>query len=265
MKYKELIQFDPITTIVKLRDSAVTAKAQKLVSSYVISDTMKERLTDIVFKQIDWTNPNEHKGMLIVGNYGTGKSHLMSFISAIASDAGMVQHVQNADVKTAAAAIAGKFNVIREEIGAVTTRLRQIVVGRLQKHLPDIRAVIMPKSFLRYGCIEFNLTIQDLTYIVQIARARKIINILHSQKVIIRQILFFFVRFIDILFKQHFLVSLYQNNICMLICYPDPGPGRAFEHSDNHVQQAVRNKRGDLDFSTVQIIPQPFFGVFRHF
>ena len=46
MKYKELIQFDPITTIVKLRDSAVTAKAQKLVSSYVISDTMKERLTD---------------------------------------------------------------------------------------------------------------------------------------------------------------------------------------------------------------------------
>ena len=138
MKYKELIQFDPITTIVKLRDSAVTAKAQKLVSSYVISDTMKERLTDIVFKQIDWTNPNEHKGMLIVGNYGTGKSHLMSFISAIASDAGMVQHVQNADVKTAAAAIAGKFNVIREEIGAVTTRLRQIVVGRLQKHLDDV-------------------------------------------------------------------------------------------------------------------------------
>ena len=138
MKYKELIQFDPITTIVKLRDSAVTAKAQKLVSSYVISDTMKERLTDIVFKQIDWTNPNEHKGMLIVGNYGTGKSHLMSFISAVASDADMVQFVQNADVKTAATTIAGKFNVIREEIGAVTTRLRQIVVGRLQKHLNDV-------------------------------------------------------------------------------------------------------------------------------
>lgn len=137
MKYKELIQFDPITTIVKLRDSAVAAKAQKLVNSYVISDTMKERLTDIVFGQLDWTNPQEHKGMLIVGNYGTGKSHLMSFISAIASDANMIQHVQNADVKTAAGSIAGKFNVIREEIGAVTTRLRQIVVGRLQKHLDD--------------------------------------------------------------------------------------------------------------------------------
>lgn len=137
MKYKELIQFDPITTIVKLRDSAIAAKAQKLVSSYVISDTMKERLTDIVFKQIDWQNSNEHKGMLIVGNYGTGKSHLMSFISAIASDANMVQYIQNPDVKTAAGSIAGKFNVIREEIGAVTTRLRQIVVGRLQKHLND--------------------------------------------------------------------------------------------------------------------------------
>ena len=137
MKYKELIQFDPITTIVKLRDSAVAAKAQKLVNSYVISETMKERLTDIVFKQIDWQNPAEHKGMLVVGNYGTGKSHLMSFISAIASDTSMVQHIQNADVKVAAGAIAGKFNVIREEIGAVTTRLRQIVVGRLQKHLND--------------------------------------------------------------------------------------------------------------------------------
>ena len=138
MKYKELIQFDPITTIVKLRDSAVAVKAQKLVSSYVISDTMKERLTEIVFKQIDWTNPVEHKGMLIVGNYGTGKSHLMSFISAVASDADMVQYIQNSDVKTAAAAITGKFNVIREEIGAVTTRLRQIVVGRLQKHLNEV-------------------------------------------------------------------------------------------------------------------------------
>ena len=37
----------------------------------------------------------DNKGVLIVGNYGTGKSHLMSVLSAIATDADNVQYLQN--------------------------------------------------------------------------------------------------------------------------------------------------------------------------
>ena len=138
MKYSELIQFDPITTIVQLADSKDPKKAQKLVESYVVSDTMRDRLVNVVFKQLDWENPEEHKGMLVVGNYGTGKSHLMSFISSVAADAAVVPSVQNADVRSAAEKIAGKFNVIREEIGGVKTPFRKIFVNRLQKHLNEV-------------------------------------------------------------------------------------------------------------------------------
>lgn len=37
-KYGELIQFEPVTTIIKLKESAEQHKAQQLVASYVISD-----------------------------------------------------------------------------------------------------------------------------------------------------------------------------------------------------------------------------------
>jgi len=37
-KYGELIQFEPVTTIIKLKESAEQSKAQQLVASYVISD-----------------------------------------------------------------------------------------------------------------------------------------------------------------------------------------------------------------------------------
>ena len=37
----------------------------------------------------------DNKGVLVVGNYGTGKSHLMSVISSIAKDADNLQYLQN--------------------------------------------------------------------------------------------------------------------------------------------------------------------------
>ena len=138
MKYKELIQFDPITTVVQLTDSRNSSKARHLVETYVISETMQAQLAEVVFRQLDPLSADERKGMLIVGNYGTGKSHLMSFISAIASDATMTDAIANPAVKAAAGAVAGKYNVLPTEIGGVQTRFRTILVSLLQKHLNEI-------------------------------------------------------------------------------------------------------------------------------
>ncbi|MFR7842875.1 MAG: DUF6079 family protein [Gallintestinimicrobium sp.] len=64
------------------------------------------------------------RAFLIVGNYGTGKSHLMSVISAIATDADNVQYLQNKNFAKEMECIAGKFEVLRIEIGGVTMSLR---------------------------------------------------------------------------------------------------------------------------------------------
>jgi len=86
MKYGDLIQFDPIETVVQLRDANEDASARQLVRTYVISDEMAERLINLVIPQLQFDKPTDNKGLLVVGNYGTGKSHLMSVISAIAEN-----------------------------------------------------------------------------------------------------------------------------------------------------------------------------------
>jgi len=44
MKYKDLIQFDPIETVVQLRDADQSPAAHQLVNTYVISEEMADRL-----------------------------------------------------------------------------------------------------------------------------------------------------------------------------------------------------------------------------
>src|SRR5690606_39540129 len=83
MKYADLIQFEPIETVVQLRDSDEVDTARQMVRTYVISEEMAEKLTSIVIAQLQFDQPADNKGLLIVGNYGTGKSHLMSVISSI--------------------------------------------------------------------------------------------------------------------------------------------------------------------------------------
>src|ERR1700676_2011297 len=98
MKYSELIHFEPIESGVQLRDAASASNARGLVETFVISERMAEVLCDLVFPQLQFTKPADNKGILVVGNYGTGKSHLMAVISAMAEHAELAQRIANARV-----------------------------------------------------------------------------------------------------------------------------------------------------------------------
>jgi len=135
MKYRELIQFEPIETVIQLRDADVAERARELIRTYVISDEMVDRLVDIVFPNLQVDRPLDNKGLLVVGNYGTGKSHLMSVISSIAEHADLAKELTDKRVAKAAKQIAGKFKVVRAEIGATTMSLRDILVGELEERL----------------------------------------------------------------------------------------------------------------------------------
>ncbi len=138
MKYADLIQFEPIESVVQLRDSERLASAKQLVKTYVISDEMAERLTAIVFPSLQIDHPADNKGLLVVGNYGTGKSHVMSVISSVAEHEELADYLTNKAVAKAAARIAGKFKVVRTEIGATTMPLRDILVAELEEHLAGL-------------------------------------------------------------------------------------------------------------------------------
>lgn len=91
MKYGDLIQFDPIESIIQLRSADEAATAKEYVQSYVISDQMAEKLTGRVY------NNGELK-------------------STFAEDETLVDSITNPSVKEAASQIAGKFKVNRSEI-----------------------------------------------------------------------------------------------------------------------------------------------------
>ncbi len=135
MKYSDLVQFEPIETVVQLREADTIADARRLVDTFVISDHMAELLGRLVFPQLQFSKPVDNKGIFIVGNYGTGKSHLMAVVSAIAEHPDLVSHLTNQTVTEQAVDIAGRFRVIRAEIGSTTMSLRDIVCSVLEDGL----------------------------------------------------------------------------------------------------------------------------------
>jgi predicted ATPase len=137
-KYNELIQFEPVTTTIQLKDAADHSKAEQLISSYVISGKMKSKLNDIIIKHLQYEEFADNKALWIVGNYGSGKSHLMSVISALAEFPDLVEKVTDEDVRKSADKIAGKFKVIRFEIGASKMDLTDIITYQLTKGLEDL-------------------------------------------------------------------------------------------------------------------------------
>lgn len=135
MKYSELIQFEPIESVVQLREADSSKDAQRLVKTFVISDRMAELLGDLVFSQLQFNKPSDNKGILVVGNYGTGKSHLMAVISAVAEHAELTGCLTSVPVAERAADVSGRFRVIRAEIGSTTMSLRDIICSVLEDGL----------------------------------------------------------------------------------------------------------------------------------
>lgn len=137
MKYKDLVQFNPIESVVQIQEADAESKATQLVNDYVISDSMASKLDSAVFSQLQFEKPSDNKGLLIVGNYGTGKSHLMAVISAVAEHAVLASKLSNPMAAKSAEAIAGRFKVVRAEINT-DMPLRTFVCRTLSAHLAEM-------------------------------------------------------------------------------------------------------------------------------
>jgi len=97
--------------VVQLRNADELNTAKQLVSTYVISEEMAEKITSLVVPDLQFDAPSDNKGLMVVGNYGTGKSHLMSVLSAVAEDPSALRVIRNESVANALQRMAGKFKV----------------------------------------------------------------------------------------------------------------------------------------------------------
>ncbi len=138
MKYSELIQFEPLETIVQLKDANAEDGARKLVSSYVISEKMAGKINSLLIRQLQFEEFADNKALWVIGNYGSGKSHLLSVISAVAQYPGLADGIRNESVREVAKQIEGKFKVIRFEIGSTKMELTDIITTNLEDGLNDL-------------------------------------------------------------------------------------------------------------------------------
>jgi hypothetical protein len=135
VKYKKLINFERIESVVQIKNADKKDEAERLIKTYIISEEMSSKIENIIIPQLQFENPCDNKGLLIVGNYGTGKSHLMSVISSVTEDLTLNEFVRNDKTKIALEQIAGRFEVIRLEIGAIDAQLKEIIFHALEEKM----------------------------------------------------------------------------------------------------------------------------------
>lgn len=133
MKYSELIQFEPINEVVKFGRIADSDYRRSLVRNFVSSPAYEDAIIPEIVRQLDYTAGYETKGIQIVGTYGTGKSHLMSLVSLIAEDSQYLSDVRNASSRQVLGNIAGKYMVIRFEMGS-HEELWRLVGHQIDQH-----------------------------------------------------------------------------------------------------------------------------------
>ena len=88
MKYRDLVSFEPIESVKVLRDAEDLEAARRDTETLVVSPRLAEQLTELILPNMNLDTAPDAKGMLVVANYGTGKTHLMSVVSSILEHAG---------------------------------------------------------------------------------------------------------------------------------------------------------------------------------
>lgn len=175
MKYRDLVNFDPIVTIIQLTSANSKENAINLIKTYVMSDDMADKLINNMLSQLQMEDVVDNKGVLLIGNYGTGKSHLMSVISAIAEDEENLKYLNNKNFAEAARVIAGKFEVLRIEIGATRNSLRNIIFSKIQEDFknrglnfdfPDEKEIVSNKEVFREMMNTFATKYGDKGYLI---------------------------------------------------------------------------------------------------
>lgn len=175
MKYSDLISFNPIEDVIQLVTADDRNKAREYVKTYIMSDAMVQSLKSPVLEQLQMDEVVDNKGVLVVGNYGTGKSHLMSVISAIAKDADNLQYLQNKKFAEEMECIAGKFEVLRIEIGGTRMSLYDVIMGYVQDDfdergidfdVPEYNSVRSPKAVIKDMMAAFSAKYQDKGYLI---------------------------------------------------------------------------------------------------
>ena len=148
MKIKEFFNFEDIQKVIVIDDAE---NEMEMVENFVISENLKEYLKDFL-EYLKDNKPERNTSVNVIGNYGTGKSHLLYFLSIILSNPEMIQYIQDDDVRESFSSIKREFYVVKYELPGSNVKLEDIFVYRVKKQLKE-----------NYGLDLGDITASDVT------------------------------------------------------------------------------------------------------
>lgn len=114
---------------------------KELISSYIISEGLQQQIIDF-FDNLQ--KPN-HKAVKIIGNYGSGKSHLIAFLVSIINNPDLRNLIKNSQVRKAADKIARQFYAVQFELQPVNVDLSLFFFRELEKQIKRNYSIDVPK------------------------------------------------------------------------------------------------------------------------
>lgn len=133
MLIKDLFNFEDIQQVVAIGN---IENEREMVEKFVISPNLKEDLFEFL-EYLKGQKPDRNTSIDVIGNYGTGKSHLLTFLSLILSNPEMVQYIQDEDLKQEFSKINREFLLVKYELPGQDKSFGDIFFYRVRKQLKE--------------------------------------------------------------------------------------------------------------------------------
>lgn len=136
-----LFSYTPIKDVIDIDlDLREDESKKKLISSFIISDSLEKQIIEF-FDNVD--SPN-HKAAKIIGNYGSGKSHLIAFLITSIVNPELRKFIQNKKVREAAEKCTRNFKVVQFELNQGEADLAAWFYRQLKKQLKSKYNIEIP-------------------------------------------------------------------------------------------------------------------------
>lgn len=136
-----LFQYTPIKDVVDIdSDLRETESQKRLVVDYIVSEGLEPQIADF-FENLQ--KPN-HKAVKIIGNYGSGKSHLLAFLISLVNQPDYRPLVKNAAIQKALDKTSRRFYTVQFEMQPVQMDLSEFFFRRIEKQIREKYSIEIP-------------------------------------------------------------------------------------------------------------------------
>ena len=157
-----LFNYTVIKDVIDIDTDLIEEDSQKeLISSYIFSDGMEQQIIDF-FDNMQMPN---HKAVKIIGNYGSGKSHLIAFLVSVINNHNFSSLIKDAKVRKAAEKNSRKFFTVQFELQPVDVDLSLFFFRELEKQIKHTFGIDIPK--LTADTINFKDHLTDIIEVLK--------------------------------------------------------------------------------------------------